>query len=486
MRKKKILLINPRIMDAPAHPLGLLYIAASLEKAGFEVKVVDSEFIDEIVNEYTKFNPHIVGITSTTPQINKAFKIAKTLWNISGVPIIFGGVHTTAVPKEVLKKEFVDCVVIGEGERTFVELCRTKDISKINGIGYKVGNKMKFTKPRKLIAKLDNIPFPARHLLPSRWYFAPPRIRGIWTKSTATVMATRGCPYNCIYCSSHLIFGRKVRYRSVKNVIEELKGLREKFKIDSVWFSDDTFTVNHEWVKEFCRKLKNQKWKNFKWACQARVNTVNYELLKTMKNAGCIQIDFGVESGSMKVLKILKKEITPSQIVKTFDNIRSLGINSCATFILGTPGEMVEDLQCTERCVRRIKSGYTDFFFATPFPGTELYNNVSKFNLFKREELYNKCIATKHTDKPFMAINLSKEELVKWRTKLCNLVFFRNYYNYIKDPRFILGGISIIFRGRKGIFKGFGRFFRTRKIDSIFVEILKEYRRKTKNELQFL
>ncbi len=344
----KVLLINARCLDTPNHPLGILYIAAVLEEEGHEVKVMDP-YSDvppnEIKSEISEWGPDVVGISSTTPQINRAFEITKLVKEL-GIPTILGGVHPTVMPREVLRDESVDFIVIGEGEETTKELVKNLDSPhKVKGIGYKEDGKLKFTKPRPLIKNLDSMPFPARHLLPQRWYFAPPRLRGVWTNSLATVMASRGCPYRCIFCSSHLMFGRKTRRRSIENILEELEQLRRDFNIDSVWFADDTFTLDSEWTISFCDRLKSKEWGDFVWGCQARVNTVNREMLKAMKEAGCVQIDYGVESGSEKVLKILQKDITPDQVIRAFKITKEVGIQRFASFILGTPGEKMEDIK---------------------------------------------------------------------------------------------------------------------------------------------
>jgi len=339
----KIVLVNPRRVTTPNHPLGLLYIAAVLEKKGHSVKIIDPSVAEEnwsVVKRILMEKPGLVGFTATTPQITRGLVLAKFLRNGSAVSVMFGGAHTTVLAQEILSKEFVDYVVIGEGEETVVDLVDAigskRDLKDVKGIGYKENRSLKFTAPRPLIKNLDEIPFPARHLLPSMWYFAPPRIRGVWTKSTATMMVSRGCPYKCIYCSSHLLFGRKVRYRTVQNVIRELRQLRKEFKVDAVWFVDDTFTLNPKWVAEFCGELLKEKWHNFRWAVQARVDTVNYAMLKKMKQAGCVQLDFGVETGSERVWKILKKGITKKQVINAFKISKRAGLQRFASFMVGT------------------------------------------------------------------------------------------------------------------------------------------------------
>ncbi|MBW2993395.1 B12-binding domain-containing radical SAM protein [Candidatus Woesearchaeota archaeon] len=483
----RIVLINPRVLDTPNHPLGILYVAACLEKENFDIEVIDSNFDESAVNIAKKalsLKPEIIGLGSTTPQFIHALNIASEIKKTSNIPIILGGVHPTILPQEVLRNNCVDFAVIGEGEETFPELCmalmNNKPLTNIHGIGYKDKDKIIFTKPRELITDLNSLPFPARHLLPSKWYFAPPRIRGVWTKSTATIMASRGCPYRCIYCSSHLMFGRRVRFRTPENIIKELKHLREKYKIDSVWFADDTFTLNPEWVTKFCNLLKQQKWKNFKWAAQARVNTVSYNLLKLMKSAGCVQLDFGVESGSPRILKILKKDITPEKVIEAFRISKKAKLLRFASFMIGIPGETEKDLEQTEKLALRIKPDYTDFLYTVPYPGTELFDLAKKHGVLDNVADYSKWILGKQTDKPVMYTTIPKEKLIKWRSRLHNHFFFRNYKTFLGNPKFLFGGIKIFLTGINGLIPGIKRFINTGKIDSIFIQILKEYRRKMK------
>lgn len=485
----KIVLINPRKFDTPNHPLGLLYIASILEEEGHEVVVLDpAEKISnyEVAKNVLSYNPDWVGLTSTTPQIIRGLDIAREIKKISSVPILFGGVHPTLLIKEVLKNDFVDFVVFGEGEETVREFVKAfenkKPFSSIKGLAYKVNNQIKINAPRSLISNLDGVPFPARHLLNSKWYFAPPRLRGTWTKSTATIATSRGCPYRCIWCGSHLMFGRKVRRRSVKNVIEEIIQLKDDFDIDSIRFVDDTFTVNPKWVISFCKELKKLKLPDFKWGCTARVNTVSLELLNAMKEAGCIQLDFGVESGSQRVLDILKKDIGIKTIINAFDLARKVGLKRFASFIIGTPGEKKEDIILTSKLIDRIKPDYTEFFFATPYPGTELYEIVERSGVFDKVLPFDQWISSKQSDKPIMCIGFTEEELIKYRSMLHNKVVFKNYLTMLEDTKFLLGGLSIVAKGKLGFIKGIKRFVKTGKIDSIFVEVLATYRNKLKKD----
>jgi radical SAM superfamily enzyme YgiQ (UPF0313 family) len=279
------------------------------------------------------------------------------------------------------------------------------------------------------------------------------------------------------------MFGRRVRRRSPENVVEELEHLRHEFGIDSIWFVDDTFTVDQKWVMQFCDLLIKKGLHNLVWGCQARADTLEPYTLQLMKQAGCVQVDIGVESGSDRVLKILKKGITVEQIEKAFKICKEAGVQTFASFILGTPGETSEDIKKTEALIDKITPDYSEFFYATPYPGTDLYVLAQKHGVFDKDIPYHQWLASKQTDKPIMTIGVTQEELIRTRSRLHNKVIWRNYRTMLRRPKFIVGGISIFVGGVSGLPNGFLRFSKTGKIDSILVEVLRKYRERMKNKL---
>jgi anaerobic magnesium-protoporphyrin IX monomethyl ester cyclase len=485
----RIIFISPRAIDTPTQPLGILYLAAVLLKAGHEVKVIDPNIDDSvstIADSVLLFKPDLIGISATTAQIENGIDIAACIKEKNHfIPIIIGGAHATVCSKDVLMKPPVDYVAIGEGEHIIINLVNALQlktpIDQVRGIGYKKNGEAIFTHREPLIENLDEIPFPARELLNSRYYYAPPRIRGIWTKATATVMASRGCPFKCIWCSSHTVFGYKVRYRSPENVLAELQHLIDEFNIDSIYFIDDTFTLNPKYVEKVCNLIIEKKWKDLKWGCQARVDTVSEDMLKLMKKAGCIQLDFGVESGSPKILANLKKQIDIDAIKKAFMICHKVGMNAFASFMIGTPGENIDDIIMTKQLIREIKPDYCEFFYATPYPGTEFYDLVVERGALPKNASFIDWYASKQVDRPKIHLDSSEDDIIKYRTMLHNSVVLNNYLTLLKNPSFLIGGLGILIKGFPGIFNGIGRFLKTGKFDNILVEILAYYRKKLKS-----
>jgi radical SAM superfamily enzyme YgiQ (UPF0313 family) len=229
-------------------------------------------------------------------------------------------------------------------------------------------------------------------------------------------------------------------------------------------------------VERFCELLLEKKWDDFVWVAQARVDTVKRDVLRKMKRAGCIQLDFGVESGSQTVLNTLRKGTKLNQIKQAFNIAREEGIRRFASFVIGTPGESIEDVELTESLIDEIKPDFTEFYYLTPYPGTELYEYAIKHNLIDINVPYNNWAASKQADEPVMHNDFTKEELIRIRSRLHNKVFSRNYVHIPLTPSFLVGMLSVLKNGMSGVPKGFKRFLKTGKLDSIPVEVVRAYR----------
>jgi len=478
----RVALIHPRTTDSPLPPLGLLYLGAVLEKQGHYVQILDPWPSDNgFLEQVQRFRPDLIGLSLLTPQYSRALSIVRNLKDtIPDAKYCAGGVHTTALPSETLREFEIDFVVFGEGELTLREVCSRleagKDLAGVKGVVFRddQGNVVA-NPPRELIENLDELPFPARHLVDFEWYLTPPGpIRGFFLRKCAVVMVSRGCPFRCIYCGSHLIFGRKVRYRSVPNVIAEIKHLVQKYGIDGLWFIDDEFTVNSQYVMNLCRQLKSEEI-NLIWGCQSRVDTVSEELLLEMKRAGCVQLDYGVESGSELVLKNLRKNFTPEKVKRAFALTKKLGLRAMASFMVGNPGETYQDIEKTLELATQISADWTRFFYTTPYPGTELYQMAKQYGWVDPNFRFSEMWSVMQTEYPVMRINFTAQELARIRARLQNKFLIRNYSSYVKNPDFAMKFFSSLLQHPKALLEGIAKAIRTRRLDFAAESALWQY-----------
>ena len=377
-----LLIYPPYTYPKKSPPIGLAYIAAVLEKEGYSVEIADMSVLGmdykDLEKKVKQIKPKLVGISFMTNQYKEALNISKAVKDTDRyIPIIVGGPHVSALPEEVIALESIDIAVIGEGERTILELAtnlfngQSYELGAINGIAYKKQGKIHITKSRQLIQNLDSLPFPAWHLLPVDKYSVP-ATGGDVNKRVFAIISSRGCPNRCIFCDSHSIFGRKFRARSAQNIFDELVYLDRNFGATQFDFVDDTLTVDNKRVYALCNLILTNKCK-FKWMCNARVNTVNLEMLKFMKKAGCVRIEFGVESGDSEVLKKIKKGITVEQIKNAHAMAREAGLSIGSFVMVGNLGEDFAAVMKTKNLLEQLDTDDIFIAIATPFPGTELY-----------------------------------------------------------------------------------------------------------------
>lgn len=490
----RVTLVNAQVLDGNnvVPPLGLMYIAAVLEKAGHAVQIFDADpqYQESIMKDVKDFNPDLIGLSFLTVGYQRAFKLCKALRNeLPNKIYCAGGVHTTVKPEATLKEFDLDFIVVGEGEDTIVEVCEKLDknasLSGVQGVMYRENGSIVDNGRRELIKDLDSIPFPARHLIDMQPYLKPPGIiRGYADKNQTTIVTSRGCPFKCIYCGSHNIFGRRTRRRSVKNVVDEIEHLHKNYGIRGIYYCDDTFTLSSRWVREYCEELSHRNL-DIKWAGQSRVDQTDKELLKLMKDSGLVQLDFGVESGSEKILKILGKGGAgdrTAQIKRSFELCHELDIRTLATFIIGNPEETREDIEESFKVAKDIKADYTAFYFLTPYPGTDIYKMAIENGWLDPNLPFSEIWAHRQPELPLMAITFGKEELRDIRRHLQNQFFVRNYLRSSGNISFYSILFSILIKHPKVILDCIGKFIRTRRIDYIVETLNAEYWRMKKYE----
>jgi len=352
-------------------PLGPLYIVSALEKAGYKVDFIDylvdllnsgstkdrekilsffhadmntakmevdyifidTQNIQKIINHPAKYVG--IGCTSgTLPQVILAIEEIKT--KAPDKTIILGGIGPTGVASQLMEVfSFIDVIVLGEGEETIVDVMANidKDLSVVDGIYYRHNNGVIKTKPRERIRNLDSISYPAFQKIDFNNY------------SVTSVTASRGCTFKCSFCDTTQYWGRRNYYRSVENVIDELKILVNDYGLREFEFVDDTFVINRKWVVEFCTELKNTGL-NIKWNCNVRVGLMDEPLMKLMSDSGCYLVFFGIESGSNRILKRIHKGFTREEAMETI-KLASKYFHVMPSFIWGFPFETMEDLKET-------------------------------------------------------------------------------------------------------------------------------------------
>ncbi len=491
----RVTLVNAQVLDGNnvVPPLGLLYVAAVLEEEGHKVQVLDAdpEFQDSMMKEIKDFDPELIGLSFLTVAYERGLNLCKALKKeLPDVTYCAGGVHTTVKPHDTLKALDLDFIVVGEGEYTMREVCekldKKKGLKNIAGIFYRENGAVIENERRELIQDLDSLPFPARHLIDMTPYLKPPGIiRGYAEKNQTTVVTSRGCPFKCIYCGSHNIFGRRTRRRSVKNVVDEIEHLEKTYGMRGIYFCDDTFTLSSKWVKEYCRDLNSRDF-TIKWGCQSRVDQTDHDLMQKMKDSGLVQLDFGVESGSEKILKVLGKGGAgdrTSQIKQSFKLCKDLGIRTLATFIIGNPEETRQDIEESFQVAKEIQADYTAFYFLTPYPGTDIYDMAIEKGWLDPNIPFSEVWAHRQPELPLMAITFGKEELRDIRKKLQNHFFRKNYLSGGTGNISFYSILStILFKHPTVFLTAIGRFLRTGRIDYIVETLNAEYWRMKKYE----
>lgn len=385
----KILLVTPPILrggygvyaeaGGKNEPIGILSLAAVLEKNNINVQILDAEgeslTIPDTIKRIAEIKPNILGITSSTTAFNKAKLIASEVKNkFPEIKTIIGGPHVTALPEETLEYDFFDFGIVGEAEYAFLEFINAlkddKNYTEIKSLVYKDENKKVHINPRReLIKNLDELPMPAIHLLKDYSLYTP-QLTAYRKKPVGTVITSRGCPYQCIFCDRNA-FGNKFRARSPEKIIEEIEYRIKKQGVKEIAFLDDTFTINKERVIKICDLLIEKKI-DLIWSCSLRADTVDKELLKKMKQAGCWLISLGVESGNEQVLKFIKKNLNKDKVRECCKIAKEVGLKTRGFFMIGHPIDTKETIRETIDFAKSLPLYIAEFSITTPFPNTEL------------------------------------------------------------------------------------------------------------------
>ena len=383
-------------------PIGLAYVAAALEKSGFQVEMLDNYLLEKPIEEVKlkikRLNPEIVGITCSSATYSRCVETAKAVKEtLPSCKVVVGGWHPSYEPESLLQHSEIDYVVMGEGERAMVELAthiskggNNRTITDIAGVAFK--HKGKIVKNAQcFINNLDELPFPAWNLLPLHLYDR--RIEFLNVKPVDNMSIARGCPFNCAFCEIKQLWGTTCRAFSPKRVFDEINHLMANYGTKGIYFINDNFTIRKKETAELCALIKKNKL-GIEWVCDTRVDLVSRDLLKEMKTAGCKTIWFGGESGSQRILNKLNRGVTLEQTERALKMCKEEGIQTACSFLLGIPGETEADMKATFKFARKLDPDWCRFNVFVAVPGSALYDEVMEKGLYDRIEDFTAYVKT--------------------------------------------------------------------------------------------
>ncbi|TFH44073.1 MAG: radical SAM protein [ANME-2 cluster archaeon] len=486
---KKILLINPPIecletnIPFPEAPLGIAYIAAVLQDNNFDVKILDAFGSginnlekkrdnhvriglqdDDIYQCIKEYQPDIVGITSMfTAHSKDVHSVAKIVKSVTtSILVVLGGAHPSSMYENVLSDKNVDLVVLGEGEFTFLDIVNSYSSnsfqpSEINGIAFRKDNKIVCTQKRELITNLDQLPFPARDILPMDSYLKIPKYHKDYfmRNPRTTLITSRGCPYHCVYCSIHNVWGRLWRSRSAENVVDEIEHLMKNYGVKEIGFVDDNISLDKKRMNRICDEIIRRKI-NIRWSTPNGIAiwTLDEHLLDKMKESGCYKLTFGIESGCSETQKFIGKNLDLKKTQRIIQHANRIGLWTRATFIIGFPYENIESINQTIEYAIKSDIDSANFYIATPYPNTPMQKmfedlNPSKPDLDITKTIYSAGYNTLYFNKEelrelqeYAQLKFINRKLIKYLTTLRILYRLNSIENIIFSLKIIRIGFS--------------------------------------------
>lgn len=428
-------------------PLGLAYIAAVLEKNNHDVQILDRDYIlrkhkfdfkktdEATLGLIESFGTNIVGFSATTPNISDVNWFSGKIKRLNHkIVTVIGGPHCIGEP--ILTLELcsgIDMLVRGEGEMTMLDIANGKDLDRIEGLTYREKNGCIVSNPdRPLIESLDDLPFPARHLLAMDYYTRPSRfISRNLSLRTTHIFTARGCPYNCYYCAGPLMGRRKVRYHSSRRVVLEIEDLINKYSIEAIYFAEDMFLSDKRRALEMSNLFVERGiHKKIVWMAQISTNAVDEELLSIMRKSGCIHVEYGFESGSQRILDLMNKKASVERNKKVSFLTKKSGLRFQGNFIVGYPGETEEDFNKTILFIKKTRPNNISLNLFMPLPGTQIYKRLERENRLKSnwDDIGNPEVPyINYADMPMLLF-----EKLYFKAKL-QVVLPINLINFIKD-----------------------------------------------------
>lgn len=442
--------LGVKIAESSHYPLGLAYLHAYLEK-NFEVRTLFlnnrsyEDCFEETIKTIEEFRPDLVGFQIITANRISTYKLLKHIHaNYPRIKQLIGGIHATLMYEQLVKKFPYVIALLGESEITFNELAfelngPDPQLKKIDGIAFFENGMIVKTNPRKLIENLDDLPFPKHEL-----FFDE-------TRTAGCLMTARGCPFNCSFCCLDVLSQRRVRMRSVKNIIEEVEMMIKKFpRMKEIWIHDDTFFIDNRRVIEFCDEIIKRKIK-ISFTCSGRMKPLSQEMVNKLEQANFKKVLLGLESGDEGVLKKCHKMITQADAINAFKMFAKTKISLTAFLIVGLPGETLETIKETARFVQKLQKikyiYYEDCAILTVYPGTEVYD------LAKQAGAINDDFWLTDQPTPLFTIENSQEQLFKFKEILLNRIALPRFFT----PAGFIAQFTMIPRLLAYLFKGENR-----------------------------
>ncbi|MBF0543330.1 MAG: radical SAM protein [Candidatus Riflebacteria bacterium] len=483
MKIKKVLFIIPPLISFadgndinPIPPLGLGYLASNLERNNIDVKILDclvdglseKETIsgnkvriglknDEIGHHIREYKPDLIGISCqfSCQHENYVYFISYIKHRFPDCVLVGGGAHATVCTTELFQDSKLDFILKSEADLSFFQLIETLnfsgDFSKVDGLCWRKNNDIKINRKEMWVEDLDNLPFPSFKAMNLKKYFGLSSAHGLRKKQKfSPIITSRGCPAKCAFCSAHQVWGKKYRFRSVKNVIAEMRILKEQFGIEEVMFEDDNLTANPQRAKAIFSAMISEKF-NFVWDTPNGVGiwTVDNEMIDLMKESGCYRLNFPIESASERVLKcLIKKPLNIEKAKKSLEYCKKIGLDTGIFLVAGFPGETPEELWKSIKFSVECGIFFPYISYATPYPGTEMKkiceekNYLIGFPGFEKLHLGNYFIQT-----PFM----KRIQFLRTIRVAKNYLRIRHLFSFYYPP----GKIILWLINRLGIFVKF-------------------------------
>jgi len=462
----RILLIQPpHIGDMVVRPpnflpLNLGYLASVMVQEGMEVDVLDiwgkGLMFPEVKGFLSSTGYDAYGISALCTQFNYVEKLTRVIKSLPGRPVVIGGALATFSHDEVFSAMSADVCVMGEGERTAVELFPAvisgEDLSQIKGIAFRAGGQTVVTEPRENIQDLDTLPLPSYSLFDMETYIRNCSVYskyGTYNRLPAiNVFTGRGCPYNCHFCSRTIL---GARYRSVDSVIDEIRLLIRKFGIRGVFFNDEMLVGSKKRVYELCEKIGPL---GLKWNCQGRANLMDKDMLENMKSAGCVSVGYGVETGSQAILDAMNKNQTLEDVTRAVNMTVSAGIEPIPQWMVGYPGENEETLSRTRSTFRGFDFPVNPPFICTPLPGTKLYRDAVQEGRIPDKVDFHRNLSDGYATEGKILVNFTSwtdEQLLRRKRELeisVRLDFYRKALFRLSLYRILIREIGLVLGGR--------------------------------------